>query len=82
MCIYSIAESSEDSIEFSSNPEELLGLNPRYYQRTVIVLDDHPRWMFKKNSMGFFVALSCYLYYFTVAVLLKVHNHISFQNVL
>jgi len=61
MCIYSIAESSEDSIEFSSNPEELLGLNPRYYQRTVIVLDDHPRWMFKKNSMGFFVGLDYYL---------------------
>jgi len=38
--------------------------------------------MFKKNSMGFFVGLEYYLYYFTVAVLLLVHNHILFQNVL
>jgi len=51
------------------------------YQRTVIALSDHPRWMFRKNSMEFFIVLSYYLYYFTVAVLLKVHDHMSFQNV-
>ena len=28
ICIYSIVESSKDSIEFSSNPEKLPGLNP------------------------------------------------------
>jgi len=38
--------------------------------------------MFKKNSMEFFVELSYYLYYFTVAVLLLVHNHMFLQNVL
>jgi len=52
------------------------------YWRTMIVLSDHPRWMFKKNSMEFFVRLDYYLYYFTVAVLLLVHNHMFFQNVL
>ena len=35
----------------------------RYYQRTVIVLSDHPRWMFKKNSIEFFIGLDYYLYY-------------------
>jgi len=38
--------------------------------------------MFRKNSIEFFIALSYYLYYFTVAILLKVHDHMSFQNVL
>jgi len=38
--------------------------------------------MFKKNSMEFFLGLDYYLYYFTVAVLLLVHNHMFFQNVL
>ena len=28
------------------------------------VLSDHPRWMFKKNSMKFFIELDYYLYYF------------------
>jgi len=46
------------------------------------VLSDHPRWMFKKNSMEFFVEFEYYLYYFTVAILLLVHDHMSFQNVL
>jgi len=40
------------------------------YQRAVIALSDHSRWMFRKNSMEFFVALGYYLYYSTVAVLL------------
>ena len=52
------------------------------YWRTVIVLSDHPRWMFKKNLMEFFVGLDYYLYYFTVAVLLLVYDHMSFQNIL
>ena len=52
------------------------------YQWTVNVLSDHSRWMFKKNSMGFFIGLEYYLYYFTVAVLLLVHNYMLFQNIL
>jgi len=28
------------------------------------VLSDHPRWMFKKNSIEFFLGLDYYLYYF------------------
>jgi len=38
--------------------------------------------MFKKNLMEFFVGLDYYLYYFTVAVLLLVHDRMFFQNVL
>ena len=38
--------------------------------------------MFRKNSIEFFIALSYYLYYFIVAILLKVYDHIFFQNVL
>jgi len=38
--------------------------------------------MFKKNSMEFFLRLDYYLYYFTVAILLLVYNHMFFQNVL
>jgi len=48
----------------------------------VNALSDYPRWMFKKNLMGFFLGLDYYLYYFTVAVLLLVHDHMFFQNVL
>ena len=33
------------------------------YQQAVNVLSDHPRWMFKKNSIEFFVELDYYLYY-------------------
>jgi len=52
------------------------------YRWAVIALSDHPRWMFRKNSMEFFIGLVYYLYYFIVAVQLLVHNHMSFQNVL
>ena len=52
------------------------------YRKTMIVLSDHLRWMFRKNSMEFFVGLVYYLYYFTVAIQLLVHDHMSFQNVL
>jgi len=38
--------------------------------------------MFKKNLMGFFLGLDYYLYYFTVAVLLLVHDYMFFQNIL
>jgi len=48
----------------------------------VNVLSDYPRWMFKKNSIEFFLGLDYYLYYFTVAVLLLVHDHMFFQNIL
>jgi len=60
----------------------LLDIKFLCYQRTMIVLSNHPRWMFRKNSMGFFVGLVYYLYYFTVAVRLLVHDHMFFQNVL
>jgi len=46
------------------------------------VLSDHPRWMFKKNSIEFFLGLDYYLYCFTVAVLLLVYDHMFFLNVL
>jgi len=52
------------------------------YQRAVMALSDHPRWMFRKNSMEFFIRLSYYLYYFTSGCTLKSHSHKSFQNVL
>ena len=45
-----------------------LGIEFLCYQRTVIVLSDHPRWMFKKNLMEFFIGLTYYLYYLQVAV--------------
>jgi len=48
------------------------------YQWTVNILSNHPRWMFKKNSIEFFLGLDYYLYYFTVAILLLVHDHIFF----
>ena len=53
-----------------------------YYQRAVIALSDHPRWMFRKNLIEFFIGLSYYLYYFTSGYILKSHGHKSFQNVL
>jgi len=48
----------------------------------MIVLSDHPRWIFKKNSMEFFVGLLLYLYYFISSCTLIVHDYIFFQNVL
>ena len=55
-------------------------------------LSDHPRWMFKKNSMEFFIGLQFYLYYCYSGCTLKSHDHLlfpecsmvtcSFQNVL
>ena len=53
-----------------------------YYQWAVIALSDHPRWMFRKNLIEFFIGLGYYLYYFIVVVQLLVHDHMSFQNVL
>jgi len=60
----------------------LLGIEFLCYRWAVITLSDHPRWMFRKNSMEFFIRLGYYLYYSTVAVQLLVYNHMSFQNVL
>jgi len=45
-------------------------------------LSDHPRWMLKKNLIEFFLGLDYYLYCFTVAVLLLVHDYMFFQNIL
>jgi len=42
----------------------LLGIEFLCYREIVNVFSDHPRWMFKKNSMEFFVELDYYLYYF------------------
>jgi len=42
----------------------LPGSSSMCYQWAVIALSDHPRWMFRKNSMEFFVRLLNYLYYF------------------
>ena len=60
----------------------LLGIEFLCYWWAVIALSDYPRWMFRKNSMEFFIGLGYYLYYSTVAVQLLVYNHMSFQNVL
>ena len=59
-----------------------LGIEFLCYQWAVIALSDHPRWMFRKNSMEFFIRLGYYLYYSIVAIQLLVHNHMFFQNVL
>jgi len=59
----------------------LLGIEFLCYQRTVIVLSDHPRWIFRKNSMEFFVELLNYTT-FTSGCTLLVHDHMSFWNVL
>ena len=43
-------------------------------------LSDHPRWMFKKNSMEFFVGLQSYLYYCYSGYTLKSHDHLLFPE--
>ena len=43
-------------------------------------LSDHPRWMFKKNSMEFFVGLQFYLYYCYSGCTLKSHDHLLFPE--
>jgi len=50
------------------------------YQWTVNVLSNHPRWMFKKNSMEFFVGLLFYLYYYYSSCTLESHNHMFFPE--
>jgi len=45
------------------------------YQWTVNVLSNHPRWMFKKNSMEFFIRLQPYLYYYYSGCTLESHDH-------
>ena len=51
-----------------------------YYQGTVNVLSGHPRWMFRKNSMEFFVGLQPYLYYYYSGCTLESHGHMSFPE--
>ena len=60
----------------------LLGIEFLCYRWAVIALSDHPRWMFRKNSMEFFIRLLNYLYYFTSGCILLIHDHMSFWNVL
>ena len=50
------------------------------YQWTVNVLSNHPRWIFKKNLMEFFVGLQPYLYYYYSGCTLESHNHMFFPE--
>ena len=50
------------------------------YQGTVSVLSGHPRWIFRKNSMEFFVGLQPYLYYCYSGCTLGSHDHMSFPE--
>ena len=50
------------------------------YQGTVNVLSGHPRWMFRKNSIEFFVGLQPYLYYYYSGCTLEFHGHVSFPE--
>ena len=50
------------------------------YQGTVSVLSGHPRWMFRKNSMEFFIGLQPYLYYCYSGCTLESHDHMSFPE--
>ena len=43
-------------------------------------LSDHPRWMFKKNSMEFFIGLQSYLYYCYSGCTLRSHDHLLFPE--
>ena len=43
-------------------------------------LSDHPRWIFKKNLMEFFVGLQSYLYYCYSGCTLKSHDHLLFPE--
>jgi len=38
-----------------------LGIEFLCYRETVSALSDHPRWMFKKNSMEFFIGFQLLL---------------------
>ena len=50
------------------------------YQWTVNVLSDHPRWMFKKNLIEFFIGLQPYLYYYYSGCTLESHDHMFFPE--
>ena len=50
------------------------------YRGTVNVLSGHSRWMFRKNSMEFFVGLQPYLYYYYSGCTLESHGHMSFPE--
>ena len=50
------------------------------YQGTVNVLSGHPRWMFRKNLMEFFIGLQPYLYYYYSGCTLESHGHMSFPE--
>ena len=63
------------------SPHPIYILTPLYalcYQGTVNVLSGHPRWMFRKNSMEFFVGLQPYLYYYYSGCTLESYGHMSF----
>jgi len=44
------------------------------------VLSDHPRWMFKKNLMEFFIELQPYLYYYYSSYTLESCDHMFFSE--
>ena len=50
------------------------------YQGTVNVLSGYPRWIFRKNSMEFFIGLQPYLYYYYSGCTLEFHDHMSFPE--
>ena len=52
------------------------------YRKAIIALSDHPRWMFRKNSIEFFVGLQHYLYYYYSSCTLSPTITCPFQNVL
>ena len=43
------------------------------------VLSDHPRWMFKKNLIKFFIGLDFYLYYFYSGCTLSPWSHVLLE---
>ena len=62
------------------SPHPIYILTPLYalcYQGTVNVLSGHPRWIFRKNSMEFFVGLQPYLYYYYSGCTLESYGHMS-----
>ena len=68
------------SFFFCINRNFTIGSHSVCYRWTVSVLSDHPRWMFKKNSMEFSVGLQLYLYYYYSGCTLKSHGHMFFPE--
>ena len=61
-------------------PEKIIQVEDPLLSRGSECLSDHPRWIFKKNSMEFFVGLQSYLYYCYSGCTLKSHDHLLFPE--